>query len=42
MAFPAKMAAALAILAALAPVVPRMFGAAADHTLAALWRVLGS
>jgi flagellar biosynthetic protein FliR len=42
MAFPAKMAAALAILAALAPVVPRMFSAAADHTLAALWRVLGS
>ena len=42
MAFPAKMASALAILAALAPVVPRMFSAAADHTLAVLWRALGS
>jgi flagellar biosynthetic protein FliR len=41
MAFPAKMACALAILAALAPVVPKMFGAAAEHTLAVLWRAVG-
>jgi flagellar biosynthesis protein FliR len=42
MAFPAKMASALAILAALAAVVPRMFSSAAGHTLAVLRRVLGS
>lgn len=42
LAFPAKMAAGLAILAALAPVVPKMFGAAAEHMLAALWRALGT
>lgn len=40
LAFPAKMAAALAILAALAPVVPKMFSAAAEHTLAVLWKAL--
>jgi flagellar biosynthetic protein FliR len=38
--FPVKMAAALALLAALAPVVPRMFGTAAERTLAVLWRSL--
>jgi len=42
LAFPAKMAAALAILAALTPVVPKMFSAAADHTLAVLFKALGS
>jgi hypothetical protein len=42
MAFPAKMAAALAILVALAPSVPKLFGTAAEHTLAMLWRALGS
>lgn len=41
MAFPAKMAIALALLAALAPVIPRMFSAAAEHTLAMLWKALG-
>jgi flagellar biosynthetic protein FliR len=41
LAFPVKMMAALAILAALAPVVPKLFGAAAERTLAELWRVLG-
>ena len=41
LAFPVKMAAALAILAALAPAVPKMFGAAADRMLAELWRSLG-
>ena len=40
LAFPAKMAAALAVLAALAPVVPRLFSAAAEHTLAMLWKAL--
>jgi flagellar biosynthesis protein FliR len=40
LAFPAKMAAALAILAALAPVIPKMFAAAAEHTLAVLWKAL--
>ena len=42
MAFPAKMAAALAILVALAPAVPKLFGTAAEHTLAVLWRALGT
>jgi flagellar biosynthesis protein FliR len=41
LAFPAKMAIALALLAALAPVIPRMFSAAAEHTLAMLWKALG-
>ena len=40
LAFPVKMAAALALLAALAPIVPRMFGSAAEKTLAVLWRAL--
>jgi flagellar biosynthesis protein FliR len=42
MAFPAKMVAALAILTALAPVVPKLFGAAAEHMLVILWRALGA
>jgi flagellar biosynthetic protein FliR len=41
LAFPAKMAAALALMAVLAPMVPKMFGAAGERTLAALWRSLG-
>ncbi len=40
LAFPAKMASALAILAALAPVIPKIFAAAAEHTLAMLWKAL--
>lgn len=40
LAFPAKMAAALAILAAMAPVIPKIFSAAAEHTLAMLWKAL--
>ncbi len=40
LAFPVKMAAALALLAALAPVIPKMFSAAAEHTLAMLWKAL--
>jgi flagellar biosynthesis protein FliR len=42
LAFPAKMVTALVLLAALAPVVPRMFAASAERTLAALWRSLGA
>jgi flagellar biosynthesis protein FliR len=41
LAFPAKMATALTLLVALAPAVPRLFGPAAERTLAALWRSLG-
>jgi flagellar biosynthetic protein FliR len=41
LAFPVKMAASLAILAALAPIVPKMFGAAAERMLSELWRTLG-
>jgi len=41
LAFPVKMAAALVLLAALAPVVPKIFGAAAERMLAELWRSLG-
>ena len=41
LAFPGKMAAALALLAALAPVFPKIFAGEADRTLAALWRSLG-
>ena len=40
LAFPVKMAAALALLAALAPVVPKLFGSAAEKTLAVLWKTL--
>lgn len=42
LAFPAKMVTALVLLAALAPAVPKMFGASAERTLAALWRSLGA
>lgn len=42
LAFPAKMVTALAVLAMLAPAVPRLFGPAAERTLAALWRSLGA
>jgi flagellar biosynthetic protein FliR len=41
LAFPGKMAVALAIMAALAPAVPKVFAAESQRTLAALWRVLG-
>jgi flagellar biosynthetic protein FliR len=40
LAFPAKMLAALALLAVLAPALPRLFQVSAGHTMAALWRVL--
>jgi flagellar biosynthesis protein FliR len=38
---PAKMLATLVLLAALAPVLPRIFSSAAERTFAALWRLLG-
>ena len=41
LSFPAKMLAALAILSALAPMMPRMFSAGGSRTIAALWRFLG-
>lgn len=41
LAFPAKMLAALALLAVLAPAIARVFETAAGRTIAALWRSLG-
>jgi flagellar biosynthetic protein FliR len=41
LAFPAKMLAALIILAALSPMLPRIFSTAAERTMSALWRLLG-
>ena len=40
LAFPVKMAASLALLAALAVVVPKFFDSAAEKTLAVLWKTL--
>ena len=40
LALPAKMLAALALLAVLAPAMPRLFQISAGHTMAALWRML--
>jgi flagellar biosynthetic protein FliR len=39
LAFPLKMLAALAVLAALAPVFARLFETSAQHTIASLWRL---
>jgi flagellar biosynthesis protein FliR len=41
LAFPAKMLATLIILAALAPMLPRIFSTTAERTMASLWRLLG-
>jgi flagellar biosynthetic protein FliR len=41
LAFPAKMLATLVILAALAPMLPRIFSAAAERTMTSIWRLLG-
>jgi len=41
LAFPIKMMAALGILTVLAPVIPKLFSGAADHTISALWRLAG-
>lgn len=41
LAFPIKMMAALGLMAAMAPLMPKLFSSAAAHTIAALWRVAG-
>lgn len=41
LAFPIKMIAALGILIALTPVIPKLFSGGAEHTIAALWRLAG-
>lgn len=39
--FPVKMIAALGLLAALAPLIPKLFSSAATRTISALWRLAG-
>jgi flagellar biosynthesis protein FliR len=41
LAFPIKMMAALGLLTAIAPLLPKLFSAAAAHTINALWRLAG-
>ncbi len=41
LAFPIKMMAALGVLTAIAPLMPKLFSAAASHTIDALWRLAG-
>jgi flagellar biosynthetic protein FliR len=41
LAFPIKMIAALGVLIALAPVIPKLFSGAAEHTISVLWRLAG-
>ena len=41
LAFPAKMLAALVLLAAMAPMLPKLFDTTAQRTLTALWRLVG-
>ncbi len=41
LAFPIKMMAALALLTAMAPLMPKLFSGAAAHTVGALWRLAG-
>jgi flagellar biosynthesis protein FliR len=41
LAFPIKMIAALGVLTAIAPVIPKLFSGAAAHTVSALWRLAG-
>ncbi len=41
LAFPVKMLAALILMAALAPMLPRIFSAAAERTMTSIWRLLG-
>ncbi|HVO99518.1 MAG TPA: flagellar biosynthetic protein FliR [Bryobacteraceae bacterium] len=40
-AFPVKMIAAIGLLAALAPLMPKLFSSASSNTIAALWRLAG-
>jgi flagellar biosynthetic protein FliR len=41
LAFPIKMIAALGVLTAITPVLPKLFSATASHTISALWRLAG-
>jgi flagellar biosynthetic protein FliR len=41
LAFPIKMMAALGVLIAIAPLLPKLFSEAASHTMSALWRLAG-
>ncbi len=41
LAFPIKMMAALGLLAAMAPLMPKLFSSAAAHTIRALWQIAG-
>ena len=41
LAFPIKMMAALGVLAAIAPLMPKLFSGAASHTITALWQLAG-
>jgi flagellar biosynthesis protein FliR len=41
LAFPVKMIAALGLLVALMPQMPKLFSSAASHTIGALWRLAG-
>jgi flagellar biosynthetic protein FliR len=41
LAFPIKMMAALGVLAAIAPLMPKLYSSAASHTISALWRLAG-
>ena len=41
LAFPAKMLAALVLLAALSPMLPKIFDTTAQRTLTSIWRLLG-
>jgi flagellar biosynthesis protein FliR len=41
LAFPIKMMAALGVLTAIAPIMPKLYSSAAAHTISALWRLAG-
>jgi len=41
LAFPIKMMAALGVLTAIMPLLPKLFSSAASHTMSALWRLAG-
>jgi len=41
LAFPIKMMAALGVLTAIMPLLPKLFSSAAGHTMSALWRLAG-
>jgi flagellar biosynthetic protein FliR len=41
LAFPIKMMAALGVLIAITPLMPKLFSGAVSHTISALWRLAG-